>query len=217
MVRKQAGLYLDLDVSNAPLAQALTALEAALGCAAVESVLIRAGGDRGHEQGDLRALVTAVQGRGIAALIEDDVRNTVKVGADGVHLPWSKDVVARLKEARRTGGIAAIVGADAGRSRHDAMELGEAGADYVAFGIPAHVEDRERARARQIELVAWWSAIFEVPCVAFDIDDAQQAQALAEAGADFIAVRLAADADAETIAARLAPFGLPARPAERVS
>jgi thiamine-phosphate pyrophosphorylase len=36
-------------------------------------------------------------------------------------------------------------------------------------------------------LVAWWSEIFVVPCVAFDIDDADAARRLAASGADFIA------------------------------
>ncbi len=73
-------------------------------------------------------------------------------------------------QAREILGGRFIVGADAGRSRDDAMTLGEAGADYVGFGIPAHVEDRETARERRLDLVAWWSEIFEVPCVAFDVE-----------------------------------------------
>ncbi len=51
------------------------------------------------------------------------------------------------------------------------MTAGEDGADYVGFGIPAFVKDRETAIERQIELIAWWSEIFEVPCVAFDVAD----------------------------------------------
>jgi thiamine-phosphate pyrophosphorylase len=97
--------------------------------------------------------------------------------------------MARYGEARDILGGRFIVGADAGRSRHDAMTLGEAGADYVGFGIPAHVEDRESARSRRLELVGWWSEIFEVPCVAFDVETAEEAARLAAAGADFVALR----------------------------
>jgi thiamine-phosphate pyrophosphorylase len=71
----------------------------------------------------------------------------------------------------------------------DAMMLGEAGADYVGFGIPAHVEDRETARARQLDLVAWWGEIFEPPCVAFDVETIGDAAHLAAAGADFVALK----------------------------
>ena len=63
-----------------------------------------------------------------------------------------------------------------GASRHDAMELGEAGADYVAFGIPPDVEDRAVAVERRLDLIAWWSEVFELPCVAFDVADAEEAR-----------------------------------------
>jgi thiamine-phosphate pyrophosphorylase len=136
-----------------------------------------------------RPLVDIAQGRGIAVLIEGDAALARALRADGVHVPWSKDVVARYGEAREILGQRYIVGADAGRSRHDAMELGEAGAEYVGFGIPAHVEDRDAARGRRLYLVEWWSELVEVPCVAFDVETPEEASALARARADFIAMR----------------------------
>ena len=47
---------------------------------------------------------------------------------------------------------------------------------------------RQPAEQRQLDLIAWWSEIFQPPCVAFDVTSASHAQALAAAGADFIAV-----------------------------
>ena len=70
------------------------------------------------------------------------------------------------------------------------MELGEAGADYIAFGIPPDVEDRAVAVERRIELIAWWNEVFELPSVAFDVADAEEARRLAEAGADFVSVTI---------------------------
>src|SRR5262249_47269195 len=91
-------------------------------------------------------------------------------------------------EARDILGTRFIVGVDVGRSRHDAMSIAEEGADYIGFGIPPHVEDRASAAERRAELIFWWSEIFEVPCVAFDVETVEEASVLAAGGADFIAM-----------------------------
>ena len=155
---------------------------------------------------DLAAAVAAIQKRGIATLVAGDAALARVVRADGVHLPPSKTLAAAFTEARETLGARFIVGVDAGRSRHDAMALGEAGADYIGFGIPAHVEDRETARGRRHDLVAWWAEIFEIPCVAFDVETPDEAEDLARAGADFIAVRIPSDVPAEGMVRALAPY-----------
>ena len=142
---------------------------------------------------EARPLVELAQKKDIAALIEGDAQLARTLRADGVHLPWSKDIAARYTEAREILGTRYIVGVDVGRSRHDAMSFAEDGADYIAFGIPPHVEDRASAAERRLELIFWWSEIFEVPCVAFDVDSVEDATALAAAGADFVAMRLGAD------------------------
>ncbi|MBI1649704.1 thiamine phosphate synthase [Hyphomicrobium sulfonivorans] len=135
-----------------------------------------------------RPLVELVQSQEIAALIYGDAQLARTLRADGVHLPWHQDVVAQYGEARDILGTRYIVGIDVGRSRHDAMTLAEEGADYIGFGIPPHVEDREAAGNRRRELVAWWSEIFEVPCIALDVETPEEAETLSAAGADFIAL-----------------------------
>jgi thiamine-phosphate pyrophosphorylase len=72
------------------------------------------------------------------------------------------------------------------------MTSAEAGAEYIAFGAPARLKDRDKARVRRDELVAWWGELFEVPCVALDVETRGEAETHVRAGADFIAVRLAA-------------------------
>jgi thiamine-phosphate pyrophosphorylase len=170
-------------------------VRALVGATDAQAILIAPPPGAAFEAPVLKSLVEAAQGEGVAALIEDDAQLARTLRADGVHLSWSKDTVARYREAREVLGTRSIVGADAGKSRHDAMTLGEAGADYIGFGIPAHVEDRQTARVRRLELVTWWSEIFEVPCVALDVDTLEEATELARAGADFVALRFAAGSD----------------------
>ncbi len=86
------------------------------------------------------------------------------------------------------------------------MTIAEAGADYVAFGIPANVQNRIKARERRLDLIAWWAEIFEVPCVALDVETPELAAALAQAGADFIGVKIEAGAPPSDIARRIASF-----------
>ncbi|MEW5962808.1 MAG: thiamine phosphate synthase [Pseudomonadota bacterium] len=193
------GLYLIVEVADA--AGAVARLRAALDAAPVRAVLLAPACGAVLSADSVRAALELAQKDGIAALIEDDDALARALGADGVHLTWSSDIEQRFRQARETVGGRAIVGVEAGSSRHDAMTLGEAGADYVAFSIAAG--DTEAARADRLDLCAWWSEIFEVPCVAFDCADAEDARDLAEAGVDFLAVRLAAGASPAEVAERV--------------
>jgi thiamine-phosphate pyrophosphorylase len=180
---------------------------ALLDASGAATLLIARGGDEPLTAATARPLVEMAQKKEVAALIEADAALARTLRADGVHLPWSKDIAAQYAEAREVLGTRYIVGVDVGRSRHDAMELAEGGADYIAFGIPPHVEDRAAAADRRRELISWWGEIFEVPCVAFDVESAEEAQVLAGAGADFIALRRDTDlnpADARDLAKQIA-------------
>jgi thiamine-phosphate pyrophosphorylase len=188
-VTPQPQIYVVLEIGNGDAAAATRlALEAVLSAAPVSSLMIRPAPGGALKAHFVKPLVDLCQRRGVAVLIADDAALARVVKADGVHVSWGPDLVKRTKAARDDLGARALVGADAGRSRDDAMSLGEAGADYVAFGIPAHVEDRATAQHRQVDLIAWWAEIFEVPCVALDVANADQAHELANCGADFIAL-----------------------------
>lgn len=199
-------LYIDFDIAGASPAAAHEVMAAVLQAAPVSSMLIRSGADAALDAGAARALVDLAQKHGVAALLPAAAQIPGNLRPDGVHIAWSPDVVTQYRDIRRSAGPDAIIGADAGRSRHEAMDLGEAGADYVAFGIPPHVEDRTRAAERQLDLVSWWSEVFVIPCVAFDVADVEQARRLAEAGADFIAVTVSAQAPAREAAERVRTF-----------
>ncbi len=192
-------LYLVLEIEEKGRAKSSAALDAALSAAPFASVLISPTQDRPVDVPFANTIIELLQAKNIAALIADDASLARQLRADGVHLTWSKNQAERFAEARNILGERFLIGVDAGRSRDDAMTLGEAGADYVAFGIPPHVEDRATAAERQQVLVSWWNELFEIPCVAFDAADTAAAAQLAAAGADFVAVTIKAS-DAPDIA-----------------
>ncbi len=169
---------------------ALERLAAARGAGAVASVVLRAPGGQALTAAQAAPLVAAGQRAGIAMLLDTDAELARTLRADGVHIPASEAALPALQAARAWVGGRTIVGVDAGQSRHDAMSLGEAGADYVAFGIPAFAEDRDDAIEHRLDLVAWWAEIFEVPVVAMDVTDTEAARELAAAGADFVCLTI---------------------------
>ena len=125
-------------------------------------------------------LIDLVQARGLACLIEQDAALAERLGADGVHIEADPTIYA---EARKLLGESASIGAFCGANRHDAMRLAELGADYVAFGPNGTID----AIDQYADLMSWWSEIFVVPCVAWNVDNAEQAARLASLGADFVA------------------------------
>jgi thiamine-phosphate pyrophosphorylase len=103
--------------------------------------------------------------------------------------------LAMLKPAR-------IAGCGRLASRHDAMVVAEAGADYVMFGEPDATGHRPAFDA-VAERVAWWAELFEVPCVGFAAS-LDELEPLVAAGADFIALGDCIFADARGGATALA-------------
>jgi thiamine-phosphate pyrophosphorylase len=191
--KARPGLCLIAQAGNDP---ALAARLAAMLDATDAVTLILTGVTDGPiDPGAARPLVEIAQKRSVAALIADDTATAKAIGADGVHLSWRPEIEDAYEAARKALGAEAIVGADAGASRHDAMALGEAGADYVAFGQMAGAYGPEEVRDARREFIAWWSEIFVVPVVGFGIETAGEAADLALTGADFVAVRLPDTAD----------------------
>jgi thiamine-phosphate pyrophosphorylase len=169
---------------------ALDRLTAALSAAEFASMLILPPAGGTLDAAMARPLIEAAQEKNVAALIADDAQLARTLRADGVHLSPTKILADAYAEARSILGRVGIVGVDPGISRHDAMTLAEDGADYVAFGAPPNLKDRDKGRERRDELIAWWAEIFQAPCVAFDVETPEEAAALARAGADFVSVRL---------------------------
>jgi thiamine-phosphate pyrophosphorylase len=121
----------------------------------------------------------------VAFIINDSVALAKRLGADGVHLGQDDGDPAA---ARKLLGPEVQIGVTCHNSRHLAMEAGEAGADYVAFGAFFPTTTKETTHRPEPVILSWWSSVFELPCVAIGGITAENAPALVEAGADFIAV-----------------------------
>ena len=126
----------------------------------------------------------AVQAKGAAFILNDRPDLAAELGCDGVHVGQED---ASYAEARKLLPKA-IVGVTCHDSRHLAMEAGEAGADYIAFGAFFPTQTKEPKTSADIELLRWWSEVMVVPCVAIGGITIANAPQLIEAGADFLAV-----------------------------
>lgn len=123
----------------------------------------------------------------VAFIVNDSVALAKRLKADGVHLGQDD---GSPKDARAELGREAQIGVTCHASRHLAMEAGEAGADYVAFGafFPSSTKDKGDAERPAPELLHWWTNLFEIPCVAIGGITPENCKPLVEAGADFLAV-----------------------------
>src|ERR1700722_3459848 len=125
-----------------------------------------------------------VQAEGTAFILNDRPDLAAELGCDGVHIGQEDATYAEARVALPEG----VVGVTCHNSRHLAMEAGEAGADYVAFGAFFATATKEVTTHAEIELLRSWSEDMVVPCVAIGGITVQNAPALVEAGADFLAV-----------------------------
>jgi thiamine-phosphate pyrophosphorylase len=123
--------------------------------------------------------------RDVAFIVNDSVSLAKRLGADGVHL-GQEDGDAR--EARQILGPSVQIGITCHDSRHLAMEAGEAGADYVAFGAFFPTATKEVRHVAEPSILSWWVTLFELPCVAIGGITPANAAPLVAAGADFLAV-----------------------------
>ena len=139
-----------------------------------------------HEAARLAAPLQAICAeREVAFIVNDSVALAKRLGADGVHLGQQD---GDAKEAREILGREAQIGVTCHASRHLAMEAGEAGADYVAFGAFFPSSTKETEHRPEPEILQWWSGLFEIPCVAIGGITPANCRPLVKAGADFLAV-----------------------------
>jgi thiamine-phosphate pyrophosphorylase len=177
-------LYLvsPLDVSGELPAR----LERALAAGPVAAFQFRVKGVDQHEAAALAEPLQAIcRARDVAFIVNDSVGLAKRLGADGVHLG---QLDGDVREARETLGREVQIGVTCHASRHLAIEAGEAGADYVAFGSFFPSGTKASEHRPELELLEWWQLMMEIPCVAIGGITPENCLPLVEAGADFLAV-----------------------------
>ena len=161
-------------------------LDRALEAGPVAAFQFRVKGVDQHEAARLAAPLQEIcAARDVAFIVNDDVALAKRLKADGVHLGQGD---GDPREAREILGREAQIGVTCHASRHLAMEAGEAGADYVAFGAFFPSETKASEHRPEPEILEWWSGLFEIPCVAIGGITPDNCAPLVKAGADFLAV-----------------------------
>ncbi len=184
MTAPDCQLYLisPLDVSGEFPARLARAIDAG----PVAAFQFRVKGIDDHAAALLAApLMEICAGRDVAFIVNDSIGLAKRLGADGVHLGQDDGAVA---DARQRLGREAQIGVTCHDSRHLAMEAGEAGADYIAFGAFFPSQTKETRHQADLDLLHWWSSLFELPVVAIGGITPDNCVPLVAAGADFLAV-----------------------------
>jgi len=123
----------------------------------------------------------------VAFIVNDSVPLAKRLKADGVHLGQDD---GDPKEAREELGRDAQIGVTCHASKHLAMEAGEAGADYVAFGafFESTTKGKGDVERPTPEIIEFWTKLFEIPVVAIGGITPGNCAPLVAAGTDFLAV-----------------------------
>lgn len=182
----QCQLYLisPLDVSGDFPDRLVRALDAGPGL--VTAFQFRVKGMDQHEAARLAEPLQAIcAARDVAFIVNDSIALAKRLGADGVHLGQGD---GDPRDARAELGREAQIGVTCHDSRHLALEAGEAGADYVAFGAFFPSSTKETEHRAELELLEWWNAMVELPSVAIGGITPENCGPLIRAGADFLAV-----------------------------
>lgn len=179
-------------------------LTRALGTKSVAAFQFRVKGLDQHQAAALAEPLQAIcAAHDVAFFVNDSIALANRLGADGVHLGQDD---GDPREARQVLGPNAQIGVTCHDSRHLAMEAGERGADYVAFGGFFPTTTKEVRHRPDPSILSWWATMFELPSVAIGGITPANAAPLIAAGADFLAVSAGVWAHAEGEATAVQQF-----------
>ena len=131
------------------------------------------------------ALVPVCHSFDLPLIINDRPEIALDSGADGVHIGQDDISYDRCYQML---GDDAIIGVTCHASRDLAIEAGDKGADYVAFGAFFPSKSKEVKHHADADLLEFWSNMTVVPCVAIGGITAENCAPLVENGANYLAV-----------------------------
>lgn len=130
-----------------------------------------------------KSVAEIVQANGAALVVNGDFDIVVRSGADGIHISKPQDldlVLDRDPKHERMIGVGGV------RTRHEAMEVAEAGADYVMFGEPrpdGYVPPLDTT----LDAAGWWAELFNTPGIGF-VSQIGEVGMMASTGIEFVAL-----------------------------
>lgn len=156
--------------------------------------------DQAGYQDRVERVIEALGDRDVAVILAGDTRIAGRVGADGVHLESGPGEIADAVERLQSR---MIVGAGGAKTRHEAMEIGEARPDYIFFGRFGY-DTAPEPHPRNLSLGGWWAELVEIPCIIMGGNDIASVRKVAETGAEFVALSGAIFAEGADPAERVA-------------
>lgn len=127
-------------------------------------------------------LVPIIQNAGAAVMIRDDTRIAGRCEADGIYLERNRsdlaDVIARFSPQK-------IVGCGGIMTRHNALQVGELGPDFVLLGKTGK-DIKPEAHPKNLALGEWWAQFVEIPAIVPGGNNVQSVVEVAKAGVDFV-------------------------------
>ena len=169
-------------ITDGPRRDLVAAVDAALAGGAALVQYRDKSADRDRRCAEARALNASCRRHGVALIVNDDVELALEIGAAGVHLGEDD---ADISVARSRLGGDAIIGV----SCYDSLDRARAAtdADYLAFGSFFASPTKPDARRATPQLLRAARPL-GLPLVAIGGITPDNAHALIDAGADFIAV-----------------------------
>ncbi|MCV6547608.1 MAG: thiamine phosphate synthase [Cohaesibacter sp.] len=172
---------IDLDTFPALLSEALAGGE-------IAALLIDCDAEHDSElQKIAQTLTSMAQAKDVAVLLRGDSRIAGRAKCDGLHLDGDLDAI---REGAEDFSNRFMTGAEGSNKRHEAMQRGESGIDYIMFGR-LNAPEEEMIYPQSFEMADWWSSLFEVPAVILSGTSLDGCEQAAKAGIEFIALRSA--------------------------